>query len=87
MRTLSQRLDDAWRKLHGDGDEYGICDVLWEAEKMAKASEEAQPLASRHLVRLGAGVMTWTRWMEYGEPTHWEVVRSEHAWSAPTPTP
>ena len=83
MNTLSQRLDDAWRKLHGDGDEHDLCEVIWEAEKLAKASEEAKPVASRHFIKLGDGAYTWTRWMDYGEPIHWEVLRSEHAYSAP----
>lgn len=39
MDELIERLNEAWRKLYGDGDEHGVCDTLEEA---AAALEAAQ---------------------------------------------
>lgn len=36
---LSERLDDAWRKLYADGDEHDVCDTIAEAAEMARCVE------------------------------------------------
>jgi hypothetical protein len=42
---LSEKLDKAWHSLYYDGDEHGICEILWEAEILAKRYEDA-PVAA-----------------------------------------
>jgi hypothetical protein len=37
---LSERLDDAWRKLYADGDEHDVCDTIAEAAELARRVEE-----------------------------------------------
>ena len=38
---LSERLDDAWRKLYADGDEHEVCDTIAEAAELARRVEGA----------------------------------------------
>lgn len=38
---LSERLDDAWRKLYADGDEHDVCDTIAEAAELARRFEGA----------------------------------------------
>lgn len=38
---LSERLDDAWRKLYADGDEHDVCDTIAEAAELARRVEGA----------------------------------------------
>src|SRR5690606_24762564 len=43
---LVERLNEAWRKLYGDGDEHGVCDTLAEAAAALEAArEDAERLA------------------------------------------
>jgi len=37
---LIERLNDAWRKLYGDGDEHDVCDTLAEAIAALEAARE-----------------------------------------------
>lgn len=38
---LSERLDDAWRKLYADGDEHDVCDTIAEAAELARRVDGA----------------------------------------------
>lgn len=40
MDELIERLNEAWRKLYGDGDEHGVCDTLAEAAAALEAARE-----------------------------------------------
>ena len=40
MDELIERLNDAWRKLYGDGDEHDVCDTLAEAAAALEAARE-----------------------------------------------
>src|SRR5690606_7658064 len=40
VMDLIERLNDAWRKLYGDGDEHGVCDTLAEAADALEAARE-----------------------------------------------
>src|SRR5690606_16736096 len=45
MSDLIERLNDAWRKLYGDGDEHDVCDTIAEAAAaLARAREDAERL-------------------------------------------
>jgi hypothetical protein len=40
VTDLIERLNEAWRKLYGDGDEHGVCDTLAEAAAALEAARE-----------------------------------------------
>ena len=40
MSDLIERLNDAWRKLYGDGDEHYVCDTIAEAAAALEAARE-----------------------------------------------
>jgi len=40
MSDLIERLNDAWRKLYGDGDEHDVCDTIAEAAAALEAARE-----------------------------------------------
>ena len=40
MTDLIERLNEAWRKLYGDGDEHDVCDTLAEAIAALEAARE-----------------------------------------------
>lgn len=40
MSDLIERLNDAWRKLYGDGDEHDVCDTIAEAAAALEAAWE-----------------------------------------------
>ncbi len=85
MSTLFQRLTahaDSWPTVY-ESDRRNI-EILREAAEMALKVEEAKPVASRHLMDLGLAGRAWSRWMEPDEPVQWPIIRSEHAYSAPT---
>jgi hypothetical protein len=40
VNDLIERLNDAWRKLYGDGDEHDVCDTIAEAAAALEAARE-----------------------------------------------
>lgn len=83
LTTLHQRilvLRDRYGMMYDD------FEAMNEAAAVIAKLESAKPVASRHLVVLGAGMYTWTRWMDYGEDPKWEVARSEHAYAIDHPS-
>jgi hypothetical protein len=70
VNDLIERLNDAWRKLYGDGDEHDVCDTIAEA---AAALEAAREDAER---------LDWLDSMNaklnshYGTTYRWELVLS-----------
>lgn len=78
---LSERLEahaSSWPTVY-ESDRANI-DLLREAAEMAKSVEEAKPVASRHLMDLGAAGRAWSRWMEPDDRVAWPIIRSEHAY-------
>ena len=53
---LSERLNEAWRKLYGDGDEHGVCDTLAEAADALEAARADgwQPIETAPKPDIGA---------------------------------
>ena len=48
---LIERLNEAWRKLYGDGDEHGVCDTLAEAAAALAQQPAAEPRSTHRVWR------------------------------------
>lgn len=83
MDELIERLNDAWRKLYGDGDEHGVCDTLAEAAAALEAAREDgwQPIETAP--KDGTRVLLRIEWSDepvVGEFTHdrWRACTEHH---------
>lgn len=59
MDELIERLNEAWRKLYGDGDEHGVCDTLAEAAAALAAREDALAQENEAMRRCAIKYLEW----------------------------